>query len=171
MATNAAMHHITDAAADHLPHVRDLAHAIWPQAYANVLKPVQIENMLERIYSLQNLTHEMQSGHRFFLAWRDKTPLGYASMYKDADTIWLKKLYVHVAEQGRGIGQQLLQHAIAAFLPASRVNLLVNKDNTPAQRFYERSGFARSGETPVQMGDHQFIDYIYSRPITAISVK
>ncbi|NBO20167.1 MAG: GNAT family N-acetyltransferase [Proteobacteria bacterium] len=148
--------------------VQALAHAIWPIAYASILRPEQVQNMLERIYALENLQAEMQSGHRFFIAWEGFEPLGYASAYKEGDTVWVKKLYVQPDRQGEGIGSQLMQAAVSALSPAREVSLLVNSNNTPAMTYYERSGFSRSGETPVQMGDYHFTDYIYTAPATRI---
>lgn len=152
----------------HLPVVRDLAHMIWPLAYANILTGEQIHNMLERIYSLDNLRKEIASGHQFFLAMVNEAPVGYASAFREGSTIWIKKLYVVPACTGQGIGTMLLKAATSHFLPAAQVRLLVNSNNTSAQHFYERLGFTQDGTTPVQMGDHQFCDHIYAASASII---
>ena len=139
-----------------------LAHRIWPAAYAGILTPAQIDNLLSRIYSPENLRREWVDGHRFWLA-HDDEPVGYASAYRDDGIVWLKKLYVLPQCQGRGIGRALMEAATAAFMPARELRLLVNSGNLPAQRFYERQGFARLAEMPVRMGDFEFVDYVYGR--------
>lgn len=142
-----------------------LAHRIWPVAYANILTPEQISNMLEKIYNPENLRTEIADGHRFWIAYDDGKPVGYGSSFKKDNVIWLKKLYIDMALQGRGIGEQLLEAVTAAWHPAREIHLLVNPYNTPAQRFYERCGFEKIGTIPVRMGDWNFDDFLYARTI------
>jgi diamine N-acetyltransferase len=92
-------------------------------------------------------------------------PIAFASAFKQGETMWIKKLYVQPTHQGKGIATRLVEEAESEFAPIREVRLLVNRDNTPAMAFYERKGFARVGETPVRMGDHDFVDFIYSKPI------
>jgi diamine N-acetyltransferase len=145
--------------------VAALAHVIWPVAYASILTPAQIDNLLLRIYSDENLRTEMAAGHRFWVAY-DGGPAGFASAYRDADVVWLKKLYVLPARQGTGIGRALIDAAITAFAPVRDLRLYVNDHNIAAQRFYERSGFTCIGEEAVRMGDYGFTDKIYRHLFT-----
>lgn len=158
---------IRPATREDAPIVSELAHRIWPVCFAGIIRPEHIENMLQRIYSIDNLHREMAEGHQFWLASRSGEPLGYASAYKKDDTIWLKKLYVLPALQRQGIGAALTTAATNWFLPARELKLLVNRDNLTAQRFYEHKGFTQAGEVPVQMGDNWFVDFIFSKPIAA----
>lgn len=143
--------------------IRDLAYRIWPDAYGDILTPEQLENLLSRIYSAENLGQEIADGHRFWLAFDGDTALGFASGYRKEKSIWLKKLYVLPEAQGTGTGRALMQTVITAFLPAEDVRLYVNGKNSAAQIFYERSGFANLGEVPVQMGDFVFTDYVFCK--------
>lgn len=145
--------------------VIDLSRRIWPHAYAGVLAPEQIENILARIYNEENLAGEMAAGHRFWAAEEKGEALGFASGYRDGDTVWIKKLYVLPQCQGRGIGRLLMETVITAFAPVAQARLLVNSGNLAAQRFYERCGFTRAESVPVRMGDFDFTDYVYVRII------
>lgn len=149
-----------------LQHVIFLAHRIWPVAYANLLTPEQIENMLLKIYTRENLTAEMANGHQFWLAYDGIKPVGYASAYKDEDIIWLKKLYVDPALQGQKIGTRLMHKAVSALLPAQELRLLANPNNHPAHAYYMHMGFQKIGEVPVQMGDWHFNDYLFSMALS-----
>jgi GNAT superfamily N-acetyltransferase len=146
-----------------LPSVAELARQIWPISYAGILTSGQIENLLMRIYSEENLQKEMRAGHVFWGAYDKNDLVGYASVYKEEETIWLKKLYVLPQLQGKGIGTLLMKTAVTALSPAKKLNLFVNCNNLPAQHFYERSGFACIEEVPVKMGDFDFIDRVYSK--------
>ncbi len=144
--------------------ISKLAHAIWPVCYANILTPEQIANLLENIYSEENLLKEMESGHRFWAAYDGNVPVGYSSSYKENNIVWLKKLYVLPQQHGKGIGKKLSASATNAFAPAEEIRLLVNRKNLPAQNFYERTGFTCIKEIAVQMGSFNFIDLVYSKP-------
>jgi diamine N-acetyltransferase len=145
--------------------IRELAHRIWPVCYEGVLTHAQVDNMLQLIYSAENLRDEMRQGHSFWLAVRGGIPAGFVSAYKEGDDIWIKKLYVDTTLHKQGIGQTLMSHAITALGPAAQVRLLVNPNNIAAQRFYEHTGFRQAGKKPVKMGDHHFTDLIYMRPL------
>jgi ribosomal protein S18 acetylase RimI-like enzyme len=149
-----------------LPLIGALARRIWPVCFAGILTPEQIANMLERIYAPDNLMREVKSGHRFWIAADHGEPVGYISAYKEKGAIWIKKLYLDASAQGKGIGARMVEAAVASFLPAREMRLLVHRENLPAQRFYDRLGFTRSGEAPVTMGDFAFVDYLYVKALT-----
>ena len=156
---------ITPATHDDIPIIIALAQRIWPVAYGNILTPGQIDNMLERIYSANNLRKEMAEGHQFWLAYDANAAVGFISAYKNDTTVWIKKVYVDMAMQGKGIGARLIETAVAAFPSTEEIRLYVNRDNKPAHHFYERLGFIHIGEEPVQMGDGQFCDFVFSKKI------
>jgi diamine N-acetyltransferase len=148
-----------------LPLVATLAHRIWPEVYAGVLKPAEIGNILERIYHPAALADEMAAGHRFWTAHEGENAVAYASAYREDDIVWLKKLYVLPRAQGGGIGKRLIAAVIDAFAPAREMRLLVNRDNHAAQGFYLHNGFVPRGEAPVRMGDYAFVDLVFARAL------
>lgn len=162
----AVPHRIMEAAPGHLPLIGELAARIWPAAYRGILTPEQISNMLENIYAEDSLKAELAGGYRFWIVYARNVPSGFISAYKEDDTIWIRKLYIDPVRQKHGLGTALIRHAVAAFSPAARVSLLVNPNNTPAQGYYRHAGFTRIGGKRVKMGDFEFTDDIYSRPLT-----
>jgi len=157
---------IRQADGSDIPLIIQLARRIWPLAYAGILLPEHIDNMLERIYSPDNLRAEMESSHRFWIAAAGGCDVAFMSGYREGDTIWLKKIYVDPACKGQGIGRALIETLENAFLPAAEIRLLVNPENAPAMAFYRHMGFQEMGRKPVQMGDYHFLDYIFARPVT-----
>jgi Acetyltransferases len=145
--------------------IQDLARRIWPVAYGSILSSEQLENLLTRIYCAENLAAELAAGHRFWGAFEDGRALGYASGYRTGETVWIKKLYVLPQAQGNGAGRSLMEAVTAAFAPVREARLYVNSHNLAAQEFYVRMGFANGGETPVQMGDFTFTDYVFVKPL------
>ena len=43
---------------------------------------------------------------------------------------------------------------------------LANPQNIPAHQYYAHLGFKKIGEVPVQMGDWNFNDYLFSMSLT-----
>ena len=157
------MVHIKPVEPHQLGVVADLAKRIWPICYASILTPAQIDNMLEQIYTIENLQSEMRSGHRFFAATLNDQPAGYASAYQEGDVLWLKKLYVLPDIQGQGIGKKLVGALIGVFPSSKEIRLLVNRDNLSAQHFYTKQNFVKIDELPVKMGDFNFVDLVFSK--------
>lgn len=149
--------------------IQSMAQRIWPVCFAGIIPPEKLTEMVERIYSEENLVQEVKSGHRFWVASLDGKPVGYVSAYKEKYAVWLKKLYLDPEHQGKGIGATMMRTAVASFLPASEIRLLVNNGNLSAQRFYERMGFTWTEEVAVTMGGHAFTDYLYIKPLNADS--
>lgn len=144
--------------------VQQLAHRVWPSAYGTLLSPVQLENLLSTIYALPALQQTMQDGHRFWLFEQAGEAAGFASAYREAETMWLRKLYVLPELQGRGVGRLLLDTAMAHFAPVSDIRLNVNAQNLPAIAAYERWGFGVIDRPIVRMGDYDFEDLIMRKP-------
>jgi ribosomal protein S18 acetylase RimI-like enzyme len=141
--------------------VIDLANKIWPISYKGILSEIQIQNMMDKIYSLENLTYEIEKlGHVFWIANDEIEPVGYISAYVDGDNLWIKKLYILPEKQGKGYGSHLTNTAVNYFKDAKAICLFVNINNKGAQTFYKAKGFEVIDTVPVKMGDHDFTDFI-----------
>ena len=79
----------------------------------------------------------------------------------------LKRLYVEPSLHGRGIGKKLLDEGLtrARAAGARCIWLGVWENNTKAQAFYTREGFARVGEHPFVLGSDTQTDWIMQRPL------
>ena len=66
---------------------------------------------------------------------------------------WLEDMVVDPDRRGRGIGERLLNHAIAEARAAgcTRITLLTDGDNHSAMRFYSRAGFVHSAMEPFRL--------------------
>lgn len=149
-----------------LPRVRSLAQQIWPEAYAGILPADRIQPMVDEIYGLGTLAADIdERGHCYWLATVDGGDAGFASAYREADRVWIKKLYVLTKARGTGLGKKLMAAAIAAFPNATSVGLYVNNGNVPAIGFYRAQGFIVESEVPVRMGPFEFTDFVMARPI------
>lgn len=76
------------------------------------------------------------------VAEQDGVPVGFVTV--DRNTKYLDQIVVAPEHWGGGIARALLDEAKR--LSPSGLELLVNKDNARAIRFYEKHGFAYAGE-------------------------
>jgi len=148
--------------------IRDLALAIWPVTYGDILTPDQLNYMLELIYSKDSLQEQMtHKNHHFILiSWEGKT-VGFAawSAIEIPGTWKLHKLYVHPVLQGKGIGKAVMDHVVeqVKLQKAKTLRLNVNRFNK-ARSFYGRLGFKVIGEEDVDIGNGYFMeDYIMEK--------
>lgn len=163
------MPHIRPATAADLPVIQELAHTIWPVAYAAILSPAQLQYMLHRFYSLPALEAQQADGHRFFLL-EDAGASGFASCGPlDEPGAWkLHKLYVLPDKQGTGLGRQLLDVVIGQVRAAggTRLRLNVNRFN-PALHFYERLGFRNVASEDILIGEGYYMnDFVLEKQVT-----
>lgn len=83
----------------------------------------------------------------FLVIEKDGAPIGYMSVRRTADEIFLAAIEIAPARQNRGIASrlihELLREADQSHLPVKLQVLKVN----PARRLYERLGFVDAGET------------------------
>lgn len=162
---------VSIAGTNNIPGIRDMAYRIWPVAYANILRPKQIEYMLQLFYSTNALEKQLQSGHRFIIAYEDGIAVGFASFsQKTTHTpgiFRLHKLYVLPGLQQKGVGKFLLNYIIETISAegATMLELNVNRHN-PALQFYTKHGFTVSREEDIDIGEGYFMnDYVMERKL------
>jgi hypothetical protein len=82
--------------AEDLPLVRALAHEIWPVCYHGIISAPQVEYMLERMYSLEQLRADAAAGIAFDLLLEGESPIGFASYggTENSGECKLHKLYL-----------------------------------------------------------------------------
>ncbi|MGY5766286.1 GNAT family N-acetyltransferase [Brachybacterium sp. DNPG3] len=76
--------------------------------------------------------------------------VGLVAVRPEADGVWIEHFYLDPAQQGRGMGGRVLAqilHTDTAGAPF-RLNVL---QGSPARRLYERHGFTRVSEDPIDV--------------------
>lgn len=136
---------ITSATTEHIAEISALAAVIWRAHYPGIISPAQIEYMLAKIYGLEVIQRELESGLAWFRALADGALCGFASagVAATAGEFKLHKLYVHPDWQRRGIGGALLDAVESAVRAQGATTLIlnVNKRNDAAIATYLKRGF------------------------------
>lgn len=145
--------------------IHHLAHQIWPAAYLQILGQQQLDYMLDKIYSLDSLRHQITVlKHHFILLKEDSISVGFASYspHEDAAVYHLNKIYLLPGLQGRALGKQLLDYIISEIKTwgATSLQLNVNRHNN-ALHFYEKQGFKIVRQEDIDIGEGYFMnDYV-----------
>ena len=160
---------IRNAVPQDIPLIQELTNIIWPLTYYPIIGEAQVAYMLGLFYTHDALIQQMQNGHQFILAFYDKTPVAFASYSLIGPNIYkLQKLYILPNQQGKGIGQQMVNHICAAIkeLHATHLRLNVNIHNTGAIAFYKKVGFYQFREEDIDIGGGYYMnDYVLEKAL------
>jgi GNAT superfamily N-acetyltransferase len=153
---------IHKAGIDSIPLIQHLTMQVWPQTYAAVLTEEQITYMLNMMYSEEALAQQMNSGHKFIIAFYNNEPVGFAS-YSPTERnkeFKLHKLYVITNIQKTGAGKAMLWYVMdeIKLLGGNHLILQVNRQNENAISFYERMGFHKQVEADFDIGNGFFMN-------------
>ena len=124
--------------------VSALAKTIWQATYPPLIPQAQIDAMLADRYAPQRIRAQLGDPRQaWWVARREHALAGFAHALLDESDCKLDKLYVHPAQQRRGIGAALLRAVEdwARRQQARRLWLQVNRGNTQAIAAYEKYGF------------------------------
>jgi putative acetyltransferase len=113
----------------------NLWHRTWQQAYPQIDFAARLDWWRER------WRKDLVPKARIVVAEQEGALIGFVTIDDDG---YLDQLVVDSAHWGSAAARLLVDEAKR--LSPSGVTLLVNKDNSRAIRFYERSGFAAAGD-------------------------
>lgn len=157
---------IKPASIGDIPLIRQLAGITWEATYSSILAGDQIAYMLGLFYSEQSLRDQMEKGHQFLLLHSDHIPAGFASFAVQSNlfplTYRIHKIYIDPAQQGKGLGKNLLDQIIHEVKAKHAVTLELNVNrNNKALGFYQKIGFVVRKEEDIAIGQGYFMnDYV-----------
>ena len=152
---------INKAGVADIPLIRQIAMDVWPQTYIPIVGAEQVAYMLELFYSPEALEQQMLQGHEFIICLNDGRPVAFAAWSEVAPGIAkLHKLYVLPNQQGNGVGKAIIGHIVNELRNQSvlELRLNVNRYNTAAMAFYEKSGFAKLMDEDIDIGSGYFMN-------------
>lgn len=154
-----------------IPLIRELTFKIWPTTYDSILSKPQIDYMLEMMYSIPSLEHQISSlEHQFIIGYESDEPVAFASYSpspNEASVYRLHKIYILSSMQGKGAGKEMIQYIINEIVPAGAaiLELNVNRSNS-ARSFYEKMGFTVYRTEDNEIGNGYYMnDYVMRKQL------
>lgn len=158
---------ITKASQQHISTIRELAHQLWPVAFASILTAQQIDYMLEMMYSHTSLEKQINDGIQYAIVSKDQHNIGYVSYETDiylSSKTKIHKLYISPQHQRQGVGKAIIDFVAQQAVEANNHSLFlnVNKYNTQAIHFYRKHCFALVKEEAIDIGEGFIMDdYVF----------
>lgn len=151
--------------------IRDIAYNTWPKAYGEILSSTQLEYMLRKMYSIEELERQL-TGNILFLIAEDnfQKAVGFAAyslQNEHTAPFHLHKLYVLPEFQKHHCGRMLLEQVMQTVreMKGQRLSLNVNRYNQ-SRFFYERMGFNIIREEDIDIGNGYYMnDYVMEKKL------
>lgn len=150
--------------------IRKIAEKTWWATYQTILETDQISFMLEKIYSVENISDQLKNNTQtYLLLTENDNPVAFASFSpreENPEIYKLHKLYCLPETQGKGYGKILINEVVNKTLEAGKhtLDLNVNRYNQ-AKSFYEKMGFQVAYEEDVPIGKYWMNDYVMRRAL------
>ena len=140
--------------------IESLAREIWPEHYIPIIGKEQVDYMLEKYQSRQNIKAQIASGVLYFLMEEGSDCIGYIAVQPRGDELFLSKIYVQSSHRYKGYGKETMQfvEALARERGLRKITLTVNKNNTDAIRTYEKLNFRNTGSIVQDIGSGFVMD-------------
>lgn len=150
----------------------DLGRTSFVDAFGHLYSADNLNRFLDAVYAQPVIEAELANPNRLFrIAERDGQMVGYCKLGLDVTldhdaggrrVMELKQLYLRGNQTGSGIGATLMAWALdeARAREMDDVILSVWSENHGAQRFYQRYGFRKIGDTIFMVGDHRDEEYL-----------
>ncbi|MBS1525852.1 MAG: GNAT family N-acetyltransferase [Bacteroidetes bacterium] len=153
-----------------------LSRKTFYDAFEHLNNPEDFEAYTSKAFSQEKLSSEIENpDSEFYFAMLDNEPVGYIKLnyrkaqteFKDAGAVEVERIYVLAGQQGRKIGNQLLEFAIGKAIGENLryIWLGVWEHNQNAMRFYERNGFKAFSSHHFMVGNDKQTDILMKREL------
>jgi len=155
---------LIEATEKDIPMIQDLARRSWESAYSGIISHEQIDYMLGKMYSEEEISSHLKNpDYHYFLIFDENNNsfegfMGYENGHEDATTK-LHRIYLVPESKGKGFGKEALNFLKQKISESNdkRIILNVNKENN-AKNFYESQGFKVYDEVVLDIGDGFVMD-------------
>ncbi len=155
---------LIEATEKDIPLIQNLARRSWESAYSGIISAEQINYMLGKMYSEEEIsTHLKNPDYHYFLIFDENSNsfegfMGYENGYEE-QTTKLHRIYLVPESKGKGFGKEALNFLKQKISVSNdkRIILNVNKENN-AKKFYESQGFKVYDEVVLDIGDGFVMD-------------
>ncbi|NMH86096.1 GNAT family N-acetyltransferase [Flavivirga algicola] len=145
-----------------------LADVIWREHYIPIIGKAQVDYMLDKYQSETAIEKQIAEGYEYFMMTYKNIPVGYISIKKEFESLFLSKIYILSSYRGKGVGKTTMSfiEKKARNYQLKNIRLTVNIHNTNSIKAYETLGFVKIGSLVTDIG-HGFVmdDYEMEKTI------
>ena len=156
--------------------LRELSIRTYYETFAHLNTPEDMAAYLEDAFNVERLTKEFNDPNSsFFFLYFNDSLAGYLKLNEapsqtdinDPSCLEIERIYVVGEFQGKGLGQYLMDQAIATAAERQKKYawLGVWEKNEKAIRFYKKNGFYEIGTHTFVMGEDVQSDYIMRKDL------
>ena len=152
---------ITDATTDSdYQNIEQLANIIWRHHYIPITGIDHVEYMLKKYQSAKAIEDQVKNGFEYYIMNYEEIPVGYLSILKEDQSLFLSKIYVLSNYRGKKIGKAAMQFIEdkAKAYHLNKISLTVNRNNTNSIAAYEKMGFVNIGAKVKDIGSGYVMD-------------
>ena len=140
--------------------IEDLGKIIWKEHYTPIIGEKQVAYMLNKFQSVAAIENQISVGFEYFTIRFVNELVGYFSVLKKEDALFLSKIYILKESRGKGIGKKTMHflETTAKHLGYQTLSLTVNKNNIETIKAYEKMGFKHKRDLVIDIGNGFVMD-------------
>lgn len=145
------------------------AEMIWKEYFPSIISTQQIDYMLKQFLSVEAITRAIHTdGYEFYSVYQDEMMIGFFSIKKEMQKMFLSKLYIEKKFRGNGYARMMLNYIedVTKAAGLDTIWLTCNKENEHTLAVYKKMGFVIFDEAVNDIGhDYVMDDYYLQKQI------
>ena len=141
--------------------ISSCAEKIWNEYYISILSKEQIDYMINKFQSVENMKMQIsKEGYEYYKIADGETLSGYMAIKNEGDRLFLSKLYILKECRKKGVSSIAISF-LKEYLKKNslkKIYLTVNKNNVNSIEVYKHFGFKIIKEEKADIGKGFFMD-------------
>ena len=145
---------------EHFNVIAKLAHIVWHEHYIPIIGKAQVEYMIVKFQTAEAMQNQTKEGYEYYTIKHDNENVGYLSIKKNNNDLFLSKIYLLKEFRGKKIGKTAFNFIEnkARTYQCKTISLTVNKNNANTIKAYEKSGFKKTEAIVIDIGNGFIMD-------------
>lgn len=145
---------------EHFNVIAKLANIVWNEHYTPIIGKAQVEYMVAKFQTSQAMQLQAKEGYEYYIIKYNNNNVGYLSIIKNGDDLFLSKIYILKEFRGKKIGKNAFGfiEEKAKSYQCRTITLTVNKNNSNTIKAYEKSGFNNIEAIVMDIGNGYVMD-------------
>jgi len=145
---------------EHFNTIAKLANIVWHEHYIPIIGKAQVDYMVTKFQTSGAMQQQEKEAYEYFIIKYEKNDVGYLSVKKNNDDLFLSKIYLLKEFRRKGIGKDTFKfiEEKAKNYQCKSISLTVNKNNVNTIKTYEKIGFKNVEAIVMDIGNGFVMD-------------